>query len=200
MPTYLDYSGLQQVVKKLTPRLAEVDENGNQLTDHPIIKIGKDNGFYIEFKDMYNAILTKLLEQFPDLLRKEVIYEYTGEGHANFDETITLSKNLDDYDYIEVLCKTDDGYSLSQKVDVIEKVNTATFAAGNIGYGSWFFMKCKTYKFEGTKVTTEKYNGSTCAGTWYYTYDKTSGDRKAKVGNESIGISKIVGYRKMKIQ
>lgn len=159
MPTYLDYDGLQHVVKKLTPKIAEVDENGNTLTEHPLLKQGTDNGFYIEFKNLYNTILAKLTEDIPDLLRKEVIYEYTGDAHANFDETITLSVNLDDYDYIEVICKTDDGYCLSQKVDVVEKVNTATFAAGNIGGGNWFFMKCKTYRFSQYTVSTEKFNG-----------------------------------------
>ena len=159
MPTYLDYDGLQHVVNKInSKKIAELDENGNKLTDHPLLKQGADNGLYIEFKNLYNTILNKLTEDIPDLLRKEVIYEYTGDEYANFNETIYLNANLDDYDYIEVLCKTNDGYSLSQKVDVVEKVNTATFAAGNIGGGQWFFMKCKTYRFDGNKVSTERFN------------------------------------------
>lgn len=193
---FLDDEGLKLLSQVLKNKVNK--EDGKVLSTNDFSNEYKEKIDSLDttsFDDLYNQLMNKLVKEFPDLLSKELIYEHTGTGYANYDETITVDKNFADYAYIEVYCKTDDGYGLCQKLEYPNN-STLTFAAGNVGYAEWFFMKCKTYKFSGNQITTEKYRNSTCAGTWYYQYDKTSGDRKAKVTNECIGISRIVGYRR----
>lgn len=153
----------------------------------------------IDTTELTNKILNQILVEFPDLAHSTIVYEYTGTGYANFDETITVSNNWSEFDYIEVFCKTNDEWNLYQKL-YNPNNQILTFSAANVTGSGRFVMKTKTFSFTGNKIEAVKMtwgNKLPLSGQWLSRNYSDSSTLDSVTQNSSyIGISKIIGYKR----
>lgn len=114
---------------------------------------------------------------------------YNGDpANPNY-ETVTLTKNLSNFTYIEIFAMTDDKHVVYQKVYQPNGL-MVSFNAGLVG-GTNYFNKCKVYQLSGTTISTATYGSQNVimAGMW-----GTNNTATFERSNRFIGIYKIIGY------
>lgn len=117
----------------------------------------------------------------------EIIYD-GDPANLNFG-TVTLTKSLSNFTYIEIFAMTDDKHVIYQKVYHPDGL-MVSFNAGLVG-GTNFFTKCKVYSLSGTTIQTATYGSQNIimAGMWG-THNTATFERSDRF----IGIYKILGY------
>lgn len=112
---------------------------------------------------------------------------YNGDpANPNFG-TVTLTKSLSNFTYIEIFAMTDDKHVIYQKVYNPDGLKVS-FNAGLVGHTN-FFTKCKVYSLSGTTIETAKYGENNMAGMWG-THNPSTFERS----DEYIGIYKVLGF------
>ena len=116
----------------------------------------------------------------------EIIYD--GDPNNPNYGTVTLTKSLSNFTYIEIFAMTDDKHAIYQKVYHPDGL-MVSFNAGLVG-GANFFIKCKVYSLSGTTIQTAiSYAGNNMAGMWG-THNTATFERSDRF----IGIYKIIGH------
>jgi hypothetical protein len=115
----------------------------------------------------------------------EIIYD-GDPANPNYG-TVTLTKSLSNFTYIEIFAMTDDKHVLYQKVYNPDGLKVS-FNAGLVGHTN-FFTKCKVYSLSGTTIQTAKYGENNMAGMWG-THNTSTFTRS----DEYIGIYKVLGF------
>lgn len=171
-----------------------------------VINIGNDDKVIIQqmgggvintsFKNLVDIITEKLRDKY-EIVKEEIIYQYDGDGYANFSTTVNLNsgKKFTDYKYVEIYCRTGDGYINMSKVHDPQPGKIITVTLGNVGYGGYLFMKCRCYELKESSLTTALYNGQKMAGEWFHKKHDADTNVLATVGEQYVGIAKIVGYK-----
>lgn len=101
--------------------------------------------------------------------------------------TVTLTKSLSNFTYIEIYAMTDDKHVIYQKVYNPDGLKVS-FNAGLVGHTN-FFTKCKVYSLSGTTIETAKYGENNMAGMWG-THNPSTFERS----DAYIGIYKVLGF------
>lgn len=115
----------------------------------------------------------------------EIIYD-GDPANPNYG-TVTLTKSLSNFTYIEIFAMTDDKHVIYQKVYNPDGL-MVSFNAGLVGHAN-FFTKCKVYSLSGTTIQTAKYGENNMAGMWG-THNTSTFERS----DEYIGIYKVLGF------
>lgn len=115
---------------------------------------------------------------------------YNGDPNNPNYGTVTLTKSLSNFTYIEIFAMTDDKHVIYQKVYKPDGL-MVSLNAGLVG-GTNFFTKCKVYRLSGTTISTATYGSQNIimAGMWG-THNTATFERSDRF----IGIYKIIGYR-----
>ena len=114
---------------------------------------------------------------------------YNGDPSNPNYGTVTLTKSLSNFTYIEIFAMTDDKHVIYQKVYKPDGLKVS-FNAGLVG-GTNFFTKCKVYQLSGTTISTATYGSQNIimAGMWG-THNTATFERSDRF----IGIYKIIGH------
>lgn len=133
-----------------------------------------------------NGVENKVIKEYVDTeivsakdsMKPTVLYSNSSGSGGN----ITLSDDIDNYDYIEILYKRNEGQASSTKLDVsVTKKATLT---STFYYSGTFFIDCKNITLSDTSLTVNSN---------YVMYSDGASTTIANVNN--INIYEILGYK-----
>lgn len=168
-------------------RYNEIDTTGNKLFS---VGCGLGENYRVDAFSVYSSDGAKV---FGDAIpRMQTLYD---NPTGSFTGVITLSDDIQNYEYLEVFYKDTDGVSSSVKIYDFAagskfKCSTENYYIGGLGVS----IKCRTMYFI-SYTTLDTYFTAQSGGNKYWTGEYVyDGSQHLNTG-DYIGITRIVGYR-----